>query len=118
MVDHPTMSCDEFLDRAAALALDSVDAGELKLVEEHAAACPDCALSLQEFREVAAVLGSAVPQVDPPEALRSRVLEARGARTRPCLEIPAACGPEPNAVSAPPRRGWSPRRPWCSRSSR
>jgi len=74
-VDHPAMSCDEFLDRAAALALDAGDADEIRLVEEHAAACPDCARQLQEFREVAAMLGGAVPQVDPPEALRSRVLE-------------------------------------------
>ena len=77
MVDHPTISCDEFLDRAAAVAVDSVDSAEARLVEEHAAACPDCALRLQEFREVAAVLGSAVPQVDPPEALRASVLLAR-----------------------------------------
>jgi hypothetical protein len=93
MVDHPTMSCDEFLDRAAALALDSVDAEEVRLVEEHAAACPDCAVRLQEFREVAAVLGAAVPQVEPPEALRGRVLEA-ARRT-------------PQALSADPRRRWS-----------
>jgi len=92
MVDHPTMSCDEFLDRAAALALDAVDADEVRLVEEHAAACPDCALRLQEFREVAAVLGSAVPQVDPPEALRASVLTA-ARRT-------------PQPLSPEPRRLW------------
>lgn len=87
MVEHSTMSCDEFLDRAAALALDSVDPDEARLVEDHAAMCPDCALHLREFREVAAVLGSAVPQVDPPEALRSRLLEA--ARLTPATPFPA-----------------------------
>jgi hypothetical protein len=76
MVDQPTMSCDEFPDRAAALALDAVEPDEVRLIEDHAATCPDCAARLQEFRVVAAVLGSAVPQVDPPEALRARVLEA------------------------------------------
>jgi hypothetical protein len=77
MVDHPAMTCDEFLDRAAAVALDgSPEPDESRLVEEHAAQCPDCGLRLQEFREVAAVLGSAVPQVEPPEMLRGRVLEA------------------------------------------
>jgi len=76
MVEHSTMSCEEFLDRAAALALDSVDPEEATLVEDHAVACPKCAVHLQEFREVAALLGSAVPQLDPPEALRPRVLEA------------------------------------------
>jgi hypothetical protein len=76
MVEHSTMSCDEFLDRAAALALDSADSEEARLVEDHAATCSACAQQLREFREVAAVLGSAVPQVDPPDALRSRVLDA------------------------------------------
>jgi len=93
MVDHPTVRCDEFLDRAAALALDAVDADEVSLVEAHAAACADCALSLREFREVAAVLGSAVPQVDPPEALRGEVLEAARRTPRP--------------LAAAPRRLWS-----------
>jgi Anti-sigma-K factor rskA len=88
MVDHPTMSCDEFLDRAAAFALDSGDADEARLVEEHAAACPDCALRLQDFREVAAVLASAVPQVDPPEALRMRVLEAARRTEQPLARDP------------------------------
>jgi hypothetical protein len=76
MVEHSTVSCDEFLNRAAAVALDSVESDEARLVEDHAAACPECTLRLRDFREVAAVLGSAVPQVDPPEALRGRVLEA------------------------------------------
>jgi Anti-sigma-K factor rskA len=76
MVDQAAMSCDEFLDRAAAVALDSVESDEARLVEEHAAGCPECAMRLQAFREVAAVLGSAVPQVEPPEGLRVNVLEA------------------------------------------
>jgi len=92
MVDHPTMSCDEFLDRAAALVLDAVEPDEVRLIEDHAATCPECALRLQEFREVAAVLGSAVPQLDPPEALRARLVEAAG-RTH-------------QALSRGPRRVW------------
>ena len=116
MVDHPTMSCDEFLDRAAALALDSVDADEVRLVEEHAAACPDCALSLQEFREVAAVLAQLSPRLIRLRRSAVGCSRPRGALTRPCREIPAAYGREPNGVSARPRRGWSPLRRWCSRS--
>jgi anti-sigma-K factor RskA/putative zinc finger protein len=92
MVGHTTMSCDEFLDRAAAAVLDSVDAEEARLVEEHAATCPDCAVHFQDFREVAAVLGAAVPQVDPTEGLRASVLEA--ARRTPVT------------LSADARRSW------------
>ncbi len=94
MVEHPTMSCDEFLDRAAALATDSVSPEEARLVEDHAASCPQCGVHLWDFREVAAVLGSAVPQVDPPEAVRLRVLEA-ARRTQPS-----------SPVAPVPRRLW------------
>ncbi|MGI9146325.1 MAG: anti-sigma factor [Chloroflexota bacterium] len=70
------MSCDEFLDRAAALALDCLQPAEAQIVETHAATCSGCAAHLREFREVAAMLGSAVPQVDAPEALGQRILDA------------------------------------------
>src|SRR5260370_15610203 len=76
MPDHATMTCDEFIDLAAAVALDALEPDEYGRVAEHAAACPDCARHLTDFREVAAALGSAVPQIDPTAALRGRVLEA------------------------------------------
>jgi hypothetical protein len=70
------MTCDEFLDLAAGMALDAIDPHEAEQVEQHAAACPDCGLKLHEFRAIAAALGNRVVQVDPPAALRGRVLEA------------------------------------------
>src|SRR5438094_9259912 len=76
MPDHATMTCDEFIDLAAAVVLNALEPDEYRRVEEHAAACPDCARHLSDFREVAAALGSAVPQVDPPATLRGRVFEA------------------------------------------
>ena len=93
MVDHAALTCDEFLDRAASVALDSADAEELRLVEDHAAACPQCGAQLREFREVAAVLGAVVPQLDPPDALRSHVVES-ARRTE-------------QALSRDPRRLWA-----------
>jgi anti-sigma-K factor RskA len=75
MVDHATSSCGEYLDLAAGAALDAVEPHELERVEAHAASCAECAAQLQAFREVAALLGSAVPQHDPPPALRGRVLD-------------------------------------------
>jgi hypothetical protein len=74
-------TCDEFVDLAAAAALDVLDSDTKRWVEEHAARCPTCGNALHELREAAAVLGSAVPQVEPPAQLRARVLDA--ARQRP-----------------------------------
>ncbi|HEV7662750.1 MAG TPA: anti-sigma factor [Chloroflexota bacterium] len=76
MSEPATMTCEEFLDLAAAVALDASDSEEVRRVERHAAECPECARQLDSFREVAAVIGSAVPQLEPPAALRGRVLEA------------------------------------------
>lgn len=73
---HATMTCEEFLDAAAAVALHAeADEAEVRRVEEHAARCQECAPRLYEFEAVAAALGSAVPDVDPPATLRGRVVE-------------------------------------------
>jgi hypothetical protein len=79
-----TRECEEFVDLAAALAVNALDAGECTKVEQHAKDCPDCGKILEQFREAAAALGAAVPQVDPPAALRTRVLlAARSVRPQP-----------------------------------
>jgi hypothetical protein len=88
MPEHATMTCEEFLDLAAAVALDANEPEEVRLVEQHAAECPDCAYHFAEFREVAAALGTGVPQIEPPPALRGRVLatvhaEAQHSRPTP-----------------------------------
>lgn len=76
MAERAAISCEEFLDAAAAVALGAGDLEETMRVEEHAARCADCVTRLDEFREVAAGLGSSVPQAELPVALRERVLEA------------------------------------------
>lgn len=75
MVSHTSMSCEEFVDLAAGAALDAVEPGESERVDEHARKCPKCGAHLQDFRAVVAMLGSAVPQHDPPPTLGARVLE-------------------------------------------
>jgi hypothetical protein len=71
----PALSCDEFLDLSAAVALGAAETDEARRVEEHAAACPDCGKQLAAFREVAAAMGATVPQFEPPAAIRARLFE-------------------------------------------
>jgi hypothetical protein len=85
MAEHATTSCDEFLDLAAGVALDASDAEDVRRVEEHAAICSDCRARLDEFRATAAALGMAVPQLDPPPALRARLTDAVRREPRPIL---------------------------------
>ncbi len=70
-----TLSCQEFLDLSAAVALGAAEVDDMRRVEEHAAACPECGKHLEAFREVAAALGTVVPQVEPPPAIRTRLME-------------------------------------------
>jgi hypothetical protein len=76
MARKVSITCDEFLDLAAGTVLDAVDENDAQRVLQHAATCPECGRKLEELREVAAALGTRVPQVDPPVALRGRLLEA------------------------------------------
>jgi hypothetical protein len=83
MAGSTSMTCDEFLDLAAGVALNAADAEDVQRVEEHADACPTCRASLDDFRAVAAGLGTLVPQLEPPAAVRERVLAAVQREPRP-----------------------------------
>jgi len=76
MTPQVGITCDEFLDLASGYALDALEPSDVERVEQHATTCADCAHKLQEFLETAAALAARVPQVDPPAALRGRLLEA------------------------------------------
>jgi anti-sigma-K factor RskA len=73
---HTPASCEEVADLAAAVALDAAEPAEARKLERHLNACQACARSVDELRTTAAVLGSALPQVEPPAHLRERVLAA------------------------------------------
>jgi anti-sigma-K factor RskA len=51
-------------------------ADETRMVEVHAATCPDCRAELRALSPVLVELARSVPQVAPPLALRARVLQA------------------------------------------
>jgi hypothetical protein len=76
MPSHAALSCDEFIDLAAVVALDAGDDEDVQRVEEHAAGCPDCGVWLDQFRATAAAMGAVVPQVDPPPEVRARLFAA------------------------------------------
>src|SRR5690242_10090194 len=83
MAGQVSLTCDEFLDLAAVVVLDAGDPEDLRRVEAHVEACPDCAARLHEFRVAASMLGSAVPQVEPSPELRTRVVDAVRREPRP-----------------------------------
>jgi Anti-sigma-K factor rskA/Putative zinc-finger len=75
-------TCEDVADLAAAVALDAADPRDERKLERHLTSCPACARSVDDLRATAALLGSAVPQVEPPVELRERVLTAAAAAAR------------------------------------
>jgi anti-sigma-K factor RskA len=69
------MNCEQFEELAAAYALGALPADEMRAAEEHLASCgrhPE----LRELQAVAAGLAAAAPKMEPPTALRSRLMDA------------------------------------------
>ena len=78
-------SHDEFRELAAACAAGVLDARERADLVAHLATCVECAADERSFSSTAGVLAYAVPQIDPPPALRDRVIGAKDVTVRPSV---------------------------------
>jgi anti-sigma-K factor RskA len=83
MASPASLTCDEFLDLAAVVALDAGDPEDVRRVEHHADVCPGCRATLDDFRLAAASLGSLLPQEEPSPHVRERLFEAVQREPRP-----------------------------------
>src|SRR5258707_253733 len=83
---------EDYKSLVAAHALDALDAGELRSLEEHLSTCADCRTELDQLRGVVAKIALSAPAVEPPEALRDRILAV--ARMTPHAEKPLAISRE------------------------
>lgn len=73
-MSHTTVD-EEAAGRAALYALGALEGEEAREFEEHlAAGCGTCAAELREFEAVAADLGQAAPEAEPPAGVRARLL--------------------------------------------
>lgn len=124
------MTCDEICDQAAAFVLGALTPAEEQAVRDHLATC---AAAHEEFAELGGVvpaLAATVEQVEPPPALRDRImaaaaadLAARRSSSSPVVEAPPLASarerPAPPVVepvvtpfraasrSRAPRYGWA-----------
>jgi anti-sigma-K factor RskA len=71
-----SMTHDELRELTGGYALGVLSDEERRALEAHLSTCRECTLEVRELARVAAGLAHAVPQVDPPAALRGRVLNA------------------------------------------
>lgn len=81
------LHCTEVEDLAPAFVLGALEATEMAAVRAHLAACPEPHPEMAELGSAASTMLLAVPQVEPPAALGSRILEAARRDTiRPPVE--------------------------------
>jgi anti-sigma-K factor RskA len=92
------MTHDELRELTGGYALGILSEPERRELEAHLPTCQACAEEVRSFAQVASGLALAVPQVDPPAALRARVLRAAVAGSEPQRAIQ----PQPRAGSSLP----------------
>jgi anti-sigma-K factor RskA len=70
------MTHDELRELSGGYALGVLDEPDRRAFEAHLATCATCSAEVRDLTEVAATLALDLPQIDPPPALRERVLRA------------------------------------------
>jgi anti-sigma-K factor RskA len=82
-VSDPTaprdMTCDEVREAAGAFVLGALEPDEEAAVRAHLASCPEAHEEMAELGGVLPALAEAVPVVEPPVALKSRIMAAAAA---------------------------------------
>lgn len=102
------LTCDEVRDLAASFVLGALPEPEMEAVREHLADCPELHDEFTELGAVVPALDVAVPIMEPPSALRDRIMavaaadldarrQAEAAVIEPVATLPEsdAMGPEP-----------------------
>jgi anti-sigma-K factor RskA len=83
------MTHDELRDLSGGYALGALSEAERRAFEAHLSTCPECAEEVRGFSAVTSGLALGVPQVDPPAALRERVLREALAAPRRAAGVEA-----------------------------
>ncbi|HET7077423.1 MAG TPA: anti-sigma factor [Chloroflexia bacterium] len=107
------VTCREVELLLPATAAGALDVDEEETVRDHLAICPPCVKQLHDFQDTVEQLAFAVPQVDPPQALRAKVLQAIAVTAQPARgfrPVPLAAAARPRQPRAPGRFGAAYRR--------
>jgi anti-sigma-K factor RskA len=108
-ITRPTRSdltCDEVRELAASFVLGALDEDEADAVRAHVAACADPHAELHELGSVLTALAESVPVVEPPAALKGRILAAAAAD----LDARRRTAAPANAPAKPATEGPAPTR--------
>ena len=100
------MTCDDVRDLAPGFALGALEPEQERAVRDHLATCPEAHEEIATYAEVVPVLAESVKQVEPPAALRERIMAAAAAdlaveAAAPAVSVPAAAATAVAATAAP-----------------
>ena len=105
MTETQRLSHDEAVELAAPYVLGALEPREEAAIREHVRTCPESHAEFEELGSVVPALAEAVEPVEPPAALKSRILAAAAAeRTRPTpvVSTPVVAAPVDMAPVAAP----------------
>ena len=99
------LTCDEVRELAGSFVLGALDVAEDAAIRAHLASCADAHAEIAELGSVLPALDASVPIVEPPAALKGRILAAAAvdlaARTGAPASVPAP-GPSSSSTSSEP----------------
>jgi anti-sigma-K factor RskA len=73
------LTCDDVRELSGSYVLGALDAADRDTVDAHLSTCPEAHAEIAELASVLPVLDASVPEVEPPLALKSRLLAAAAA---------------------------------------
>ena len=109
MTETQRLSHDEAVELAAPYVLGALEPGEEAAIREHLRTCPESHAEFEELGSVVPALAEAVEPVEPPAALKSRILAAAAAErtgpapvvSAPVVAAPVAMAPVATPAAAP-----------------
>ena len=99
---RPDLTCDEVRDLAASFVLGALDPNEADVVRAHLASCADPHVEMAELGSVLPVLAASAPVIEPPAALKARILAAAAAELETRGSVAAPAEPAAPPILVPP----------------
>jgi hypothetical protein len=107
--EFTSVDCDWVRDNVPAHVLGALESDDSDRIETHALLCAECDREIGQWRQTGALLGAAVPQSDPPAAIKRNLMAAIVAQPDQLATPKPAVPPLRGTRTVPAmvnRRGW------------
>lgn len=99
--DVTELTCDEVREMAGAFVLGALEPADEAAVRAHLATCEDAHAEIAELGGVLPALAESVPQVEPADSLKARIMAAAAADLEERTVVPTATAPAPVPIPYP-----------------